>query len=109
MSNYKSIEAWQNDTISLVTEAPDDTATSAKLLIGTPGEESVFSKTANFVDNKADLTVLDSENVQGTIPFGEYKYMVEVSYSDGSTLTFPNPDDCSDEELPDFIIKQRIE
>lgn len=100
-----SIYAWTGDTIPLTSTAPDDTAESATLIIGTVGEEAVYTQTANFVDDVADLTITDEENV---IPVGEYKYMIEVTYSDGSQLTFPKPDDCEPENLPDFIIKDRI-
>lgn len=103
----KKIIAWQGDTIPLTATEPDDTAVSATLLVGVAGEAATFTKTANFVDGVADLTILDTENVQGTIPAGEYKYQVQVDYDDDSVLTFPNPSDCK--ELPEFEIRTRIE
>lgn len=108
MNNLRGIKAWQGDTIPLTATKPDETATSATLLIGAIGEQSVYTKTATYEDGVADLTVSDEENVQATIPAGEYKYMIRVEYSDGSTLSFPNPNNCSINDLPDFEIKERI-
>lgn len=102
----KKIIAWQGDTIPLKATQPDDTAVSATLLIGELGEVATFTKTASFVSGEADLTITEAENVQGTIPIGEYKYMVQVAYTDDKILTFPNPSDCK--ELPEFEIRQRI-
>ena len=105
----KSIEAWQGDTIRLTTTAPDDTAVTATLLVGLAGATAIFSKEATYNDaGVADLTITDEENVQSTIPFGEYTYMIRVSYSDGAELSFPKPGSCGG-GLPKFIIKERIE
>lgn len=100
-----SIYAWVSDTVPLTATAPDDTADTATLIIGLVGYEAVFTKTASFVSDIADLTITDEEN---DIPVGEYKYMIEVSYTDGSQLTFPKPDDCEPDDLPDFVVKDRI-
>lgn len=104
----KDISAWQGDTVPLTASKPDDTATTATLLIGAVGETAVFTKTASYVGDSADLTITDEENVQATIPFGEYNYMIQVVYSDGSELTFPQPGQCDPSELPKFIIQERI-
>jgi hypothetical protein len=104
-----NIDAWQGDTIPLTSTAPDDTAETATLIIGLVGEEAIFVLTAEFElvgdERVADLTISDDAN---TIAVGEYKYMIQVAYSDGSTLTFPNPDECNSDDLPDFVIKERI-
>lgn len=109
MDNMRAIVAWQGDTVPLTATQPDETATEAKLLVGNPGEANVYTKTAPYIDGSADLTVPDEDNVEGTFPAGEYKYMIEVSYSDGNTLTFPKPNGCSVEDLPTFEVKQRIQ
>lgn len=101
----KSITVWQGETISLTSNAPDETATDATLLIGLPSETAIFEHAAPFTDGVADLTVTDEDN---TIPVGEYKYMIKVDYSDGATKYFPSPDSCSSEDLPNFIVKARI-
>jgi hypothetical protein len=103
------IKAWQGDTIPLTATSPDETATSATLLIGAVGEEAVFTKTENFTDGIVDLTITDEENIEANIPVGEHKYMIQIVYSDGSELTFPQPDSCDLSELPNFVIQERIE
>lgn len=105
----KNIEAWQGDTILLSVTRPDEGAENVTLLVGKVGEPAIFTKEAEYsTEGKADLTITDEENVQATIPFGEYNYMLRVAYSDGTEITFPKPGECSDDELPKFIIKQRI-
>lgn len=108
----KNIEAWQGDTIPLQASKPDDTAISITLLIGDTGSPAIFSKTVNFDGESADLTITDEENIEANIPVGEHEYMLNVEYSDGSELTFPNSEteDCEgDVSLPKFVIKSRIE
>lgn len=100
-----SIYTWTGDTVPLTSTAPDSTASAATLVVGVVGSQAVLTKTALFVTDVADLTITDEENI---IPVGEYKYMIIVDYTDGSQLTFPKPDDCEPENLPDFIVKSRI-
>lgn len=105
LDDNKNISVWQNDTVPLTSSKPDETAETATLLIGEVGEEAIFSLTAEYEGDTADLTITDEEN---DIAVGEYKWMVNVQYSDGASRTFPNPDQCEPDDLPDFIVKPRI-
>lgn len=105
MFNGKSIDVWQNETISLTSTSPDATYETATLLVGAPGDPAIFSHEAPYVNLIADLTVTDEDN---DIPVGEYKYMIKVDYTGGEVKYFPDPTKCSTDELPDFIVKERI-
>ena len=107
----KAISSWQGDTIPISASQPETTAVSAKILIGAVGEAAIYSKSALYESTLAVLTITDEENVEATIPAGSYKFMIEVTYSDGQVLTFPKQasSNCLTLELPDFIISPRIE
>ena len=107
----KAISAWQGDTIPISASQPDITATKARLLVGIVGLTAIYQKQALYNSGLAVLTVSDEENIESIIPVGSYKYMIEVTYSDGQILTFPknSTSTCLTSELPDFIISPRIE
>lgn len=83
-------------------------AVTATFYVGNEGEVPVISKTANFalVDNvmTADLT-LEPEDTE--IPIGEYKYQIDVLYSDGNIDKFPSPTECYS-DLPDFEVYESL-
>ena len=107
----KSISAWQGDTIPISANQPETTATEARLLVGAVGATAIYQKQSLYSSGIAVLTVTDEENIESIIPAGSYKYMIEVTYSDGQILTFPknSTSTCLTSELPDFIISPRIE
>ncbi len=79
--------------LTLTNDEEADTATITISL----DDVIVVTKTASFVDLKADLT-LTAEDTE--INPGTYEYMITVEYADGTIEKYPDVEGCSDCDLP---------
>lgn len=106
MEKY-SITYWLGQTIPFEVEWDTDTAATAKLIIYY-GSKTVFEKSASFVGRNVKLDITPTENA--SIGKGEYTWLIEVTYSDGSKDIIPPPNlggcnDCEDGcDKPQLII-----
>ena len=100
----KTINTRYGSSVELTTTSTDATADTATLYVGVPGGAPVITKTANFVDGTADVSLLPAET---EVPLGSYKYQIDVAYTDGRLKKFPEPTSC-DNDLPDFIICESL-
>lgn len=93
-------------SVPLSVEEDDGLETTATLYVGKAGSTPRITKIASFVNGVADIS-LDPEDTE--IPLDTYKYQVNVAYSDGRLLKFPDPSTCDDGELPDFTVKEALD
>ena len=100
----KAINTRYGASVELTTNSDDTTAQTATLYVGLPSELPMITKTSNFVSGVAEIS-LDPTDTK--VPLGEYKYQIDVSYTDGRLKKFPEPTSCTD-ELPDFIIAESL-
>ena len=98
------------ESFRLTVKQSDPLAETASIFVGTANNQYLISKTSTFTDGIADLTLSPTQTM---LPIGEYKYQVNVEYSDGNIDKFPKPrKGCTQVDfvsLPDFIIYEALD
>ena len=104
----KPIKTRYGATVNTSIQLTSTGLVEATLYVGKPGEAPVITKSAPFTDGVAYLSLAP---VDTRIPLGEYKYQINVEYSDGSIEKYPEPQaDCEDEDaLPSFIVVEALD
>lgn len=102
----KTISVRYGASLPLTVSIDDDTAESAALFVGKEGELPTITKTANFIEGVADLSL---DPLETEIPLDTYKYQINVVYEDGSIKKFPEPKTCDFSEFPDFKVAEALD
>jgi hypothetical protein len=102
----KAINTRYGASVELLCNSTDITAESADIFIGIEGEAYTFTKNAPFEDGTANLSL---DPIDTMIPIGTYKYQINVNYSDGRIKKFPEPSNCEDNNLPEFIVSEALD
>lgn len=71
----------------------DSTSISATIILKNQATDVVITKSADYVDGVADLTLDSTET--GVV--GTYDIQVNENYTSGDPIKFPEPDDCLDD------------
>lgn len=100
----KTITTRYGASVPLTVTIDDDEATTATIFIGMEGETPLIEKTAAFIDKVADVS-LEPEDTE--IPLDDYKYQINIEYSDGRLDKLPDSD-C-DDGLPTFIVLEALD
>ena len=108
------IQVRYGESFDLSIESDDDTATVATLFVGKPGQLPLITIPAPFAFEEDDNNARKIAYIVGLptntrIPLGEYNYQVNVSFSDGRELKYPNDEYCEENGLPEFIVKEALD
>lgn len=105
----KPIKLRYGSSVRQNVNSKDETASVATFYVGVAGESPVIVKSAPFIDGVADISL---EPIDTEIPLGDYKYQVDVEYTDGAVVKLPEPVGCCFEDdpdfLPDFIVRESL-
>src|SRR5690606_28261020 len=96
----------QGETLVLTIEIDDETADTARLLVSDEDDNVVIDEVGSFQDVDGDWRVEIISN-DTNHPVGDYSYMIEVEFSDGTKRFYPEAvEDCEDDEcdLPTLTI-----
>lgn len=84
----------------------DDSAVQAIFYVGKPGQTPILNIPAALTDGAGSF-VFDTEDTK--IPLGTYNYQINIEYSDGIIEKYPAPEDCPEDELPEFIVYEALD
>lgn len=93
-------------SVELTVEIDDNTAVSASIYVGKEGEVYEITKSGFFVDGVADITLEPNET---EIPIGDYKYQINVTYTDGKIDKYPEKNCLGEVDLPYFIVLEALD
>lgn len=95
----ENITIGQGETIRLEVVVDEEGADTARF-VAFNGNNIVLEYTVNFDGMTADLSSTDT-----IIPVGEYDYLIEVTWEDGTVDYLPDLSDCNgDCEFPKLIV-----
>jgi len=94
------------ESFDLSIETDDETATIATLFVGNAGEIPVITIPAQFENGVAYITGLPADT---RVPLGDYRYQVNVSFSDGRVLKYPTDEYCEENGLPGFSVLESLD
>lgn len=102
----ETINIRYGETLSIAVSTDDSSATQAVFYVGLPGEEPVLEVTATLTDGVGSFQFDTSDTM---IPLGTYRYQINIEHSDGVVEKYPAPDDCPEDELPEFIVHEALD
>jgi len=99
------INVRQGETLNLGVTSDDTDAATATLYVGNVGETPLITATIELVDGVGGFSLTTE---QTNIPVGTYKYQLNILHNDGQLEMYPDPEDCGDDGLPNFIVSESL-
>lgn len=84
----------------------DEMPESATIYVGKEGETYVMSATADFDETGLAAISFTSEDTR--VPIDNYKYQINLEYTDGNVVKLPDKGYCQC-ELPDFYVTEALD
>jgi hypothetical protein len=104
-----TINIRHGETVTLPLDAADETAVSADLYVGKPGQSYVLNKHITLTEG-VGVFVLSALDTQ--IPLDTYSYQINVTAATGEIAKYPSPaSSCNtcDSDLPLFIVHEALD
>jgi len=105
----ESISIRYGEDLTLPLDAGDETAVSADIFIGKPGEVYVLTKNISLTDGKGTFVFSGAET---SIPLDTYSYQINVTDDLGRVEKYPSPEDSCDgceNDFPKFIVCEALD
>lgn len=108
------ISIRQGESLILSSTNDDLTAQTLQLIVENQAGNIVINKSANFTttDGVRGAEIVVDPSVTYALPITDdsvsYKYMLKITYADGTVEIQPSVDDCEDCDLPELKICEAL-
>jgi len=101
------IKVRYGEDVVLPVDLDDTTAVEATLYIGKPGEP--YKRAIPVTSLEDGEGVFELTSADTSLPLGTYKYQINVVNEAGQIEKYPNPEDCDEDGLPEFIVAEALD